>query len=84
MVGDFCYPFWKIKNIVLVLENKALNVSIFGLNVLFKFSESLGEKKSQMFPCRASFYCVFEAMYIQVSCFHETFTVLKNFWLRAW
>ena len=50
-------------------------------NVVLRISRT---KKFQIFPCGASFSCVFDEVFIEVSKFHETSPVLKNFWLRAW
>ena len=71
-------PFLKIEKSVLILERKPLIVSIFGL--LFPFVDFLStdlrvswRKNSKMFPCVASFSCVFDEMFIEVPYFHKIY-----------
>ena len=61
-------PSWKSKKSVLILERKALILSITGLNFPFKmqFWEYLRRKNSKMFHWGTPFSCVFDKMFIEV------------------
>ena len=49
-------------------------------NVVLRVSRG---EKCKSFPCEAFFSCVFVEMFIEVPKFHETYSALKNFLLRA-
>ena len=65
--GGLPYPFLKREKVVLIFEREALIVSIFGLNSIQNVVLRVYRiKNSKMFPCGASFSCVFVKTFIEV------------------